>query len=81
MLPALKPDFIYHETFFSTVDYFLVSAKFKSVTIHFKRSTKVFKLCVCPVQNDGVVQRGGFHAGDGHRIEFVFALGYVNQWG
>ena len=79
-LPALKPDFIHHQTFFNTVDYFLVSAKFKSVTIHFKRSTKVYKLCVCPVQNDRVVQRGGFHASDGHRIEFVFARGYVNQW-
>lgn len=79
-LPALKPDFINHETFFSTVDYFHVEAKFKRVTIHFKRSTKVFKLCVCPVQNDRVVQRGGFHASDGHMIQFVFANGYVNQW-
>ena len=41
---------------------------------------RVWSLCVCPVQNDRVVQRRGFHASDGHRIEFVFARGYVNQW-
>ena len=79
-LPSLKPEYRSHLTFFNALDYFLVSSKFRSLTIHFKRSTKVYKLCVCPVQHDRVVQRNGFHASDGHRIEFAFSNGYVNLW-
>lgn len=79
-LQELKPDYMHHQTFFNAIDYFLVSAQYKSVTILFKWSTKVFHLCVCPAQNDRVAQRGGFHANNGHRIVFVFSDGFVNQW-
>lgn len=79
-LPALKPEYMRHELFFKAVEYFLACPAFKSMTIHFRRSTNVYKLCVCPLQNERVVQRNGFHASDGHRVEFVFSNEYVNQW-
>lgn len=80
-LPTLKPEYISHKTFFDAIDYFYVSCMFKSVKIHLKRSTTVYRLCVCPLQSERVVQRGGLHASDGHHIEFDFnCTGYTGKW-
>lgn len=78
-IPALKPEYMSHKDFFDAVEYFHVSAEFQSLTIHFKRTSRVYKLCVCPAQLDRVVQRGGFHASDGHVVIFDFSKS-GKQW-
>lgn len=57
---------------FSHVEYFWVSIKYRSITVHFDCTTKVHHLCVSSEQSLTVQSGGGFHTIDGHHVTFCF---------
>lgn len=71
-LKVLKPCYTRHNKFFEDVSHFTVSWLYKSVAVHFKRTSVVYSMCVCPEPHERVVERGGFHASDGHRATLCF---------
>jgi hypothetical protein len=72
----VKHIYLCSESLLAHVDYMWVSKAYRSITVHYKRTTPVFHLCVSAVQHPGVAKRGnGLHGSDGHQAMFQFLEG------
>lgn len=48
------------------------------MTVHFKKTSPLFRLCVAERPHESVIERGtGLHASDGHQAMFLFGQGGV----
>jgi hypothetical protein len=56
----------------SEVAYYRISFEYKSITVHFQRSSVVYRLCVAEVKVPRVQARGGLHSSQGHQSTFFF---------
>jgi hypothetical protein len=68
----------FHENFFADVHHFWIERQFRSLAVHFRASTVASRLCVGHIPpHQKVVDRGGFHARNGHQALFCFGQGSV----
>ena len=75
--PCIKALYPSYNLFRDSVAYFHVNCSYRSITIHFSRQSMLFRYCVSHEPLPRVLDRGGFHASDGHVFMFCFDQGGV----
>jgi hypothetical protein len=74
---CLKPEYMTYERMREDVSYFWIDVKYRSITVHYKRGSQLYKMCVSDHESEAVKRRGGFHTSNGHQAMFCFNQGSV----
>jgi hypothetical protein len=72
---CLKPEYMTYNRMRADVSYFWINVKYRSITVHYKRNSHLYKMCVLEQVSEAVKARGGFHRSNGHHAMFGFNQG------
>jgi hypothetical protein len=72
---CLKPEYMTYNRMRADVSYFWINVKYRSITVHYKRNSHLYKMCVIEQVSDNVMARGGVHSSNGHHAMFCFNQG------